>query len=118
MRLHVLGGILGSLSIIVALGASATPPAENGKTVYTQLNLVSDESDVADHQDPNLVNAWGLAFGPTASVVWIADNETHKSTLYDGAGNPQPLVVTIPGPNNMGTGSPTGIVFNGSDGFR
>src|SRR5206468_10313751 len=42
---------------------------------------------------------------------------TGKSTLYDGSGNPQALVVTIPPSANTGATSPapvTGIVFNGS----
>jgi uncharacterized protein (TIGR03118 family) len=74
---------------------------------YQQRNLVSDGFVTADHTDPNLVNAWGITFNPNG-VVWVADNGTGKSTLYDGNGVPQPLVVTIPG------GKPTGIVFNGS----
>ena len=79
--------------------------------VYTQHNLVADVEGVADHTDPDLVNAWGIAFNPTA-VVWVANNGTGTSTLYDGAGNKQALVVTIPG------GSPTGIVFNSSADFK
>ncbi len=39
------------------------------------------------------------------------DGGTGVSTLYDGNGNPQSLVVSIPG------GKPTGIVFNGSRDF-
>jgi uncharacterized protein (TIGR03118 family) len=52
---------------------------------------------------------------------WVADNGTGLSTLYDGSGNVQSLVVTIPPP--MGspdgtTSTPTGIVFNGGGGFN
>src|SRR5262249_22589042 len=75
-------------------------------------NLISDQAGVADHQDANLQNAWGIVFGPT-NPVWVSDNATGVATVYDGNGNPilvggQPLVVTIPG------GSPTGITFNPS----
>jgi uncharacterized protein (TIGR03118 family) len=45
------------------------------------------------------------------------DAETGKSTLYDGAGVPQSLVVTIPPAAGGTTGSPTGIVFNGANTF-
>ena len=61
-------------------------------------------------KDPNLVNPWGIAFGPT-SPFWISDNKTGLSTLYNGAGGIVPLVVTIPGPGGA-TSSPTGTVFN------
>src|SRR5215510_8118428 len=79
--------------------------------VYTQHNLVSDKPGAADQTDTDLVNAWGIAFNPNGPV-WIANNGTGTSTLYDGAGNKQSLVVTIPG------GSPTGIVFNSSADFK
>ncbi|HEY5998305.1 MAG TPA: TIGR03118 family protein [bacterium] len=72
--------------------------------------LVSDVSGRAPNLDPNLVNAWGLAFNPFG-YAWVADNGMGFATLYDGDGHPQPLVVTIPG------GSPTGVVFNGSEQF-
>ena len=50
---------------------------------YQVHNLVSNLPGVADHVDPNLVNAWGLAAGPT-SPWWVADNGTDLSTLYNG----------------------------------
>jgi uncharacterized protein (TIGR03118 family) len=91
------------------------PSRDNGGT-YQQHNLVSDGFVTADHVDPNLVNAWGLAFNPFG-VVWVADNGTGDSTLYDGTGTPQSLVVQIPTPSANSGGNPTGIVFNGSSGF-
>ena len=48
---------------------------------YTQTNLVSDIPGLAATTDPNLVNAWGIAFS-SGSPVWIADNGTGLSTLY------------------------------------
>ena len=57
--------------------------------------LVSDGSTAAPHTDANLQNGWGIAFNPTG-VVWVSDNTTSKSTLYDGNGVVQSLVVTIP----------------------
>jgi len=92
------------------------PTLSSISDLYQQHNLVSDGSVTADHVDPNLVNAWGLAFNPFG-FVWVADNGSGDSTLYDGAGNPQSLVVQIPTPTASSGGNPTGIVFNGSSGF-
>jgi len=89
-------------------------------TFFTQTNLVSDISTLPGGNpkftDPNLVNPWGIAFGPT-SPLWVADNGTGLSTLYNGAGNPQSLVVTIPPPAGGSSAAPTGTVFNNTTGF-
>lgn len=84
--------------------------------------LISDQQGVADHQDVNLINAWGIVFNPDGPV-WVNDNGTGVATLYDGDGNPQPqaspLVVTIPPPPRAtGASAPTGIVFNNSADFE
>ena len=85
---------------------------------YEQHNLVSDGFISADHTDANLVNAWGVAFNPNGPV-WVANNGSGTSTLYDGDGNIIPLVVQIPGPiTSADPGSPTGIVFNTSTNFK
>jgi len=89
-----------------------------GEQVYAQHNLVSDGAVPADHFDPKLVNAWGLAFNPNG-VVWVNDNGSGFSTLYDGDGTTQALTVTIPpAPGSNDTGNPTGIVFNTTTDFR
>ncbi len=78
---------------------------------YVANALVSDTSaTLALHHDANLINAWGLAFNPQG-FAWVANEGTATSTLYDGSGVLQSLVVTIP------LGNPSGIVFNGSTGF-
>jgi uncharacterized protein (TIGR03118 family) len=84
---------------------------------YAVHNLVSDGGVPADHTDPDLINPWGLVFNPTA-VAWVADAETGVSTLYNGAGVKQSLVVTIPTPpNGTPPSHPTGIVFSGGADF-
>lgn len=84
---------------------------------FSQTNLVSDLPGVAKTLDPNLVNPWGMAFSAT-SPIWVADNHTGVSTLYTGAGQPVPLVVTIPPPSGgMPPAAPTGVVFNGGASF-
>jgi uncharacterized protein (TIGR03118 family) len=76
---------------------------------------------IAKFFDPNLANPWGLA-SSGGSPFWVSDNAAHKSTLYNSAGSPQSLVVTIPAPGDPLTaaGSPTGVVFNiaGSGAFK
>jgi uncharacterized protein (TIGR03118 family) len=78
-------------------------------TTYLQHNLVSDLPGVADHTDPNLVNPWGIASGPT-TPFWMAANRTSVSTIYDGNGVQARAAVPIPG-------APTGVVFNSTTDF-
>jgi uncharacterized protein (TIGR03118 family) len=82
---------------------------------YSNHVLVSDGNVAADFTDPNLVNGWGVAFNPNGPV-WVSDAGTGKSTLYDGTGKPQALVVTIPGVGGE-PGEPTGVVFAGGNDF-
>lgn len=84
---------------------------------YQVKNLVSNQAGQARHDDPLLVNAWGLAYGP-GGPFWISDNGSGWSTLYTAAGVKEGLEVTIPSANGKGTGQPTGIVFNGSNDFQ
>ena len=109
-----------AISLLCALAVAtlmASSPAQAWGDFYQQHNLVSDGSLPAAHTDHNLVNAWGVAFNPFG-FVWVADNGAGVSTLYDGAGVPQSLVVQIPPPaNSSSKGNPTGIVFNASGGF-
>src|SRR6476619_6577151 len=93
----------------------ATMPAA-ADSLFQQRNLVSDGGVPAAHTDHHLVNGWGVAFNPFG-FVWVAAADGMVSTLYDGGGNVQSLVVQIPSPTADTGGHPTGIVFNGSDGF-
>src|SRR5262245_28394086 len=103
----------GPLALLLLAWAGPAVADDHGSTVYAVKNLVSDGSVPANQTDPNLVNPWGIVFNPTGPV-WIADNETSKSTLYDGQGNIVPLVVNIPGAKNSADpGHPTGIVWSG-----
>jgi uncharacterized protein (TIGR03118 family) len=84
---------------------------------YQLTNLVSNQVGTAKHTDPLVVNAWGLVHPPTGPF-WISDNGSGWSTLYTGAGVKQPLEVLIPSTGDDAPGSPTGIVFNGSQEFQ
>lgn len=97
--------------LALTLLAGFAPPADQQNS-FTVHNLVSDQPGVADHMDPNLVNAWGIVANAT-SPWWVADNETATATIYNGAGMAASLVVTVPG----APGAPTGIVFNGGSSF-
>ncbi|MET0981583.1 MAG: TIGR03118 family protein [Telluria sp.] len=102
---------LGALALAVMSAACSTD------VFYRQRNLVADGPAIMSEQkDPNLVNAWGIAFNPFG-VVWVNDQGTGLSTLYDGNGVPQTLVVRVPGRVAGTTGTPTGIVFYGGGGF-
>jgi uncharacterized protein (TIGR03118 family) len=68
---------------------------------------------VAKSFDANLVNPWGIAESAT-SAFWVADAGAGVSTLYNTAGDPQTLIVSIPSPATPldQKGTPSGSVFN------
>jgi uncharacterized protein (TIGR03118 family) len=114
--------VLAVVSLVGALvGLTAATPAQardhDDVNRFRVARLVSDQPGKAQTTDPNLVNAWGLAFSPT-SPLWVSNNGTSTSTLYTGATSPStsitqvPLVVKIPA-----GGAPTGVVFNPTNGF-
>jgi uncharacterized protein (TIGR03118 family) len=117
------GRWFGALVALAAVAGLVTAPGAladggffgGGLGQYAQRNLVSNQPGMAELRDPDLVNAWGLSFGPT-TPAWVADNGTDVSTLYSGGVGPSavakvPLTVSIPG------GAPTGTVFNTGTGF-
>ncbi|HEY7374282.1 MAG TPA: TIGR03118 family protein [Polyangia bacterium] len=82
----------------------------------TQENIVADQAGKARTQDPHLLNAWGLAFNPTAGFAWVSANGNGTSQVYDDS-DPNmtkiPLEVTIPpAAGGMPPSAPTGQVFN------
>jgi uncharacterized protein (TIGR03118 family) len=114
-RLGIVLAALSALTLALA-GPADAHGGGKGANVYKKRNLVSDIDGVARITDANLVNPWGLAFGP-ATPAWVADNGTDVSTLYSGGVRKSipvtlPLVVGIPG------GAPTGVVFNATPGFK
>jgi uncharacterized protein (TIGR03118 family) len=96
----------------VLLGAACSLAAQNAPpNGYLVHNLVSDLANTADHQDPNLVNPWGVGFG--ATPFWVGNNGTGTAALYNGGGVTIPLVVTVPQAGGAGTAGPvTGVIFN------
>ena len=103
--------------LLLVAAVMFTAPKAFGDT-YSWTNFQSDIAGVAQHTDPNLVNPWGMAASPTG-IIWVSDNGTGVSTLYNQDGTARPLVVTIPtSKQNRGTGNPTGVVFNGTQFFQ
>jgi uncharacterized protein (TIGR03118 family) len=97
-------------SIVISLTlAFILSSADRAVCQYTLTSLVTTSAD------PNLVNAWGMAYA-TGGPFWIADNGTGKSTVYDATGSIVPLVVTVPAAAGA-KGSPTGMVANSTTGF-
>jgi uncharacterized protein (TIGR03118 family) len=112
------------LGLVAALALASTPIlAKDGNhksTTYLQTNLVSNLAGVAQLQDTNLVNPWGISFSST-SPFWISDNGAGLATLYAVTNDPEGLPhvaklgleVAIPG-----EGAPTGQLFDGRGSFN
>jgi uncharacterized protein (TIGR03118 family) len=94
-------------------GKSQSPVAWIARRKGTESNTAG----AARVTDPQLINPWGISRSPGSA--WLVSNQkTGISTVYDGAGAKQSLIVGIPqaDPNNKNTptGTPTGAIFNSS----
>jgi uncharacterized protein (TIGR03118 family) len=120
-----------TLATLACAALSAKADWDDIGSHYQQINLVSDLPGVAQLQDTNLVNAWGISYHATFPF-WVSDNGSGKTTLYsvtnDASGGPHasivpgaaiglggegPAVVSIPG-----LGSISGQVANNTAGFN
>ena len=116
-RTLVRGTALVALGAALVIGVSAGPAVatqgdrQRDKGSYVETPIVSDQPGVAPVTDSNLVNPWGIAFGPT-TPLWVANNGTSTSTLYstNPVATKLPLVVTT-------QPAPTGTVFNDTTEF-
>src|SRR3954447_5183820 len=115
-RRRLMAVIALATTAVAALAGGGTAGASATHHGFRQTNLVSDIPGEAQLTDPNLVNPWGLAAGPT-TPLWAADNGGNVATIYPGSVGSTPisqvpLVVSIP------HGAPTGQVFNPTNGFK
>ena len=110
--LRVLALCAAGISTAIAAGPATPTPANS----YLVHNLVSDLPSMADYQDPNLVNPWGIATTAT-SPFWLSNNGSGTSTIYSTIGTPSSLVVTVPTPTAATGGAVTGIIANTATGF-
>jgi hypothetical protein len=69
----------------------------------------------AQIQDPNLVNPWGVSFGP-ATPLWVSNEGTGVASLYSITATDQVSIVSNPGlfPVKFQGGEVTGQAFNPS----
>ena len=89
---------------------------------YVRTDLVADMAATSPNTpniptDPDLINAWGIARGST-NPFWVSDNGTGLTTLYNGAGVKNGLIVKIPTVDGTSTSAPTGAVFNYDPSFE
>jgi len=101
--------------IIVSCHKDENNSSTSGSTTnFNRVNLVSNNSqDSGARVDPNLINAWGIAFSPTGNP-WLSSEGDGVSVVYDATGNQVLPPVSIPSASANTGGHPTGTVFNSS----
>jgi uncharacterized protein (TIGR03118 family) len=108
--------IVGVAPVFAACTDNSVTNSVTPTSAFVETKLVSDVPSLGGmFSDAQLVNPWGLAFGSTG-VLWVSDNGTGVSTLYDSSGAKKSLVVTTPA-SGGGTGAPTGTIFNATTDF-
>jgi uncharacterized protein (TIGR03118 family) len=102
-------------SFLLAAAAATAMALPASADFIKSTNLITDDqtANPAQTTDTNLVNGWGISYGPN-SPFWVSDNGTGVTTVYRV--NPTtnvttkiPLTVSIPG-----DGSVSGQAFNGA----
>jgi uncharacterized protein (TIGR03118 family) len=99
--------------MVAVLGIVA--PAQAGPT-FVVTNLITNDQAVNPAQitDPNLVNPWGVSFGP-ATPLWVSNEGPGVASLYSIGPNDQVSIVQSPDfPVVIQGGEVTGQVFNPS----
>lgn len=107
-------GVLTDNYSATAAGSGTGKGSGTGGTLlqnaYEVTNLVADVADYHPMRiDPDLINAWGIAIGPTGAF-WISAADSELSVIYDDEGNALRKPVYM-------EGEPTGQVYNNTDGF-
>ena len=77
--------------------------------------LVSNQTIVASHVDPELINPWGIVI--YNNQLWVANNGTDRLTNYDLFGNRLLASVSVREPIHD-SAFPTGIAINCGAGFN
>ncbi len=99
--------------------------ATQADAFFIKKNLrATDAAYCAEAIDPDIKNAWGIAIRPAGlgGHFWVTGNGSGKSVEYVGDVGGKPLFqdalkeVAVPGPKSE-KGTPTGVVFNGSNNF-
>jgi uncharacterized protein (TIGR03118 family) len=121
--IRILLSVLLIYTVQVGCKTTSTDPTADAlkatkKAGYTVENLVADVEEYDPELiDPELVNAWGLAFGATG-LPWIANEGTGTSTFYR-LDSTVTKVGSVKILSSTGEAAPViGIVFNPTNGFR
>lgn len=117
-RLHLINLFL--LMLALAAGTIVVPAAEK----YIQVNLVSDQGNIAPETVPQLADPWGMARTDTGEY-WIANHRDGVLVRLTGEGTAAPSeserqVITVPVPKTTAKllpAKPTGIVYNNTPDF-
>ena len=104
--------VLPFLALVVAIGLTSEPAAAQ----YLVTNLVSSQPGVGTHQDPELKNAWGIAYAPSGAFC-VTATASGFADFYSAQGVKQSTVITVPAVSGR-HGTPTGVVYNGTTDFR
>ena len=109
---------LSGLTILTQGGCSSNKATNSPPNSSFQVaDFVADTSSFPGARiDANLVNAWGIAVGPTGTF-WISSNHGGVSTVYDKTGAQKLAAVTIPSKDAATGGAPTGVIYNSTSDF-
>jgi len=103
--------LIASVGLLMIGAVPASAGNIHSRNAFVVHKLQSDVPGRAANIDPDLVNGWGIAALPT-SPWWVADNGTHRSTLYNGnTGAKVALTVDVAGAAGQ-PADPTGVVAN------
>ena len=105
-----------SVAVGMAVVLGTVVPAQAGPTFSVNNLITNNQSDnQAQITDPNLVNPWGVSFGPT-TPLWVSNEGTGVASLYSISTSDQVSIVTNPSlfPVKIQGGEVTGQIFNPS----
>jgi uncharacterized protein (TIGR03118 family) len=113
------GVVIVFLSVLIfTTGCTKKSSTTNSSgTQFNQVNLVADVGSFAGARiDTNLINAWGIAIGPSGKI-WISSTGKGLTTIYDGTGATVIAPIKIPALGNRTSNGPTGAVLNNTTDF-
>jgi uncharacterized protein (TIGR03118 family) len=119
-RAHLAVSLIAAVALVgAATSAHATTYEQIDLNTDSNANLIALGYPATNNPDnPDLINPWGISHS-TTSPFWLSDNGAGVTTLYNGAGVKQALVVTIAPPlsppPDFANSSPTGQVRNGQN---
>jgi hypothetical protein len=95
------------IAFTICLGLALTLLSSSALGQYQLTNLDSNQAKTARFIDPLQVNGWGIA-RTAGGPWWVSDEGSGWSTLYNGEGAKQGLIVSVPSFNGAGPGQPDG----------